>query len=264
MKFATTLNIIFIIVSLISIIVLSILLILMYNGTIQPMASKLTFDENNITLNKKFRELRDSRNGRNSKLSLKRRSDDDDFIEAFQEQEYFENYKLRFSSIKKIFSRLSNQDSFVIVETQGLNSNPDMTILFDSFINFYDGEFYTCVPDKETSDSVADIITPKSTIVQTNPISFLDSFESKENIDLIWMNDGNITPQTRIEDAIQHLFALIPVYSKLKSGCIIATDDNNSDSSQKFGRGFIIKKFFQEYLNIEPLTDGNILTFVKP
>lgn len=83
-------------------------------------------------------------------------------------------------------------------------------------------------------------------------VKFLHGFETPEEIDLLYLDSFDLEWENPHPSSLHHLKELTAVYSKLKPGCLIVVDDNQSG----LGKGQYIvdflnnvndKKYFDDY-----------------
>lgn len=97
-------------------------------------------------------------------------------------------------------------------------------------------------------------------VVHFDSVSWLEKFEEKEKIKLIYLDSFDWSPALNAESAFHHFSELASVWASLPSGCIIAVDDCHG---VQFGKHWMIE-FFLKHLGIDPIYRGYQIIWKKP
>ena len=172
-------------------------------------------------------------------------------------EEYWElvspRLKARAEGFKVIFDHLEKHFHIacppVIVETGTLREPNNYegdgcsTLLFDTFIEYFDGKLCSVDIDPEAC-FLAAAATINAEVVNSDSVAYLNSFE--DEIDILYLDSYNI------EDwnfdwpaATHHLKELFAAYNNLSPGSLVVIDDNvrNPHTNNKMGKGRIVREF---------------------
>ena len=163
-----------------------------------------------------------------------------------------------------IFNELLNnkQQDFLIIET-GSTRKPDnwkdgnSGFLFAEFVKMHGGFVRSVDIDQEAVDSANAHINPiYHRSFCADSVSWLSSQNDLNSVDLFYLDSMNVKWNNDEGSADHHFKEFLTIEQYLKSGCIIAIDDNSKflGSGERTGKG---RKIF-EYLsnkNILPIYD---------
>ena len=168
---------------------------------------------------------------------------------------------------------LSAKQNFLIVETgcQRVDHGPlswgddgCSTLIFNQFSNRHEG---TCISIDISSKNIEyakSLNRGSGKFVVSDSVSYLQSFDSKNQIDLLYLDSFDFEPDSPELSQKHHLSELLSVYESLKSGCLILVDDadTNFDGSM-FGKASLVIAFF-ESINLSPIIKSYQVLYVKP
>jgi hypothetical protein len=177
--------------------------------------------------------------------------------------EYFNTIKTRLNNrregFEKIFNYLDTIKNPIIVETgcyreeNNYEGDGCSTLLFDSYIDFNGGFFYSVDIDPNACE-----LTKKNTkhakVTESDSVEFLSALEGE--IDLLYLDSYNIE-DWRFDwpASAHHLKELFAVRNCLKKGTLIVVDDNISQNEIRLGKGRLIYEVM-ESLGIKPFLDS--------
>lgn len=121
------------------------------------------------------------------------------------------------------------------------------TCIFDAFINEYGGEFHSVDLTPNHVKYAEALVSTKSKIHCGDSIQFLWNFNKsleKENkfIDLIYMDSFDYIGENPYPSMVHHIKELAVVLGRMKSGSLIAVDDNYGTDEDPKGKGVYIKE----------------------
>lgn len=159
----------------------------------------------------------------------------------------------------------SLERSIFIVET-GSMRNPgnwagdgQSTMLWDFIAKYTNGSVFSIDTDPGAFELVR-THCPNVIPFLGDSIEMLSTFSDNLNVtDLLYLDSLDYKDETALSE-LHHVGELAASYPKLKSGCLIAVDDCQSDS---LGKHFLVKMFF-ERMNIRPIQSGYITLWKKP
>ena len=168
------------------------------------------------------------------------------FLKYFDDN-YTSKLGKRTKTFRKVFELLEekNKDSYFIIETgcarikDNYNGDGMSTILFDKFINFYNGNVVSIDINQGHCNFAKSLVSDKTNVVCSDSVKFLWKFNSKVTIDLVYLDSLDIDFNNAHPSMLHHLNELCAVISKLSKGSMIVVDDNLSKS----GKGGYIAKF---------------------
>jgi hypothetical protein len=172
------------------------------------------------------------------------------FLDLF-DNKWGPRLKTRQRSFRKIMELLEfkQQDFYTIVETgcyRGFTTADEghSTLLFDDFINYYDGVVFTVDIDKEACEKCDDITSSKVKVHNGDSVEFLWNL-SPMNIDLVYLDSYDIemgNTETAHPSMLHHMKELCAIIGKLKTGTIILVDDN---LNEQIGKGAYVNDFMK-------------------
>lgn len=174
-----------------------------------------------------------------------------EFINTYLNQMY-DNLTIRRDSFLFIFVYLikKNKNFYNIIETGCTRKTTDFddgmsSILFDRFINFYDGHLTTIDISLENCKLCSENVSNKTTIVNMDSVKYLRNYTINSNdihdIDLLYLDSYDLDWNAPHKSSLHHLKELCAIIPKLKKGCIIMIDDNNKN----IGKGQYVSEFLE-------------------
>jgi hypothetical protein len=139
-----------------------------------------------------------------------------------------------------------NKKFYNIIETGCTRKITDFddgmsSILFDRFINYYDGKLTTIDISKENCELCKKHVSHKTTIINMDSVKYLWNYYDINNIDLIYLDSYDLDWNKPHKSSLHHLKELCAIIPKLKKGCVIMIDDNNNG----VGKGQYVSDFLE-------------------
>lgn len=114
----------------------------------------------------------------------------------------------------------------------------------------------------DASVTVARTLAPNATIVQEDSVIALRRYKNPEGIDLLYLDSYDWTGT--LDSPMHHLAELASVYSRLRSGCLIAVDDCFVDDGRVVGgKGSLVARLLRS-LDVHPIVLGLVTVWQKP
>jgi len=135
------------------------------------------------------------------------------------------------------------------------------SLLFDKYINEYGGEFITVDLSHDSVENCKrQMVCPRTAVVESDSVSYLQHLNQKlkdENrkIDFLYLDSFDFNNDVRMESAAHHLKELLAIQDSLKSGALVAVDDNWFEGEKRTGKGFLVLQYLEAY-GIKPAFDG--------
>lgn len=159
----------------------------------------------------------------------------------------------RADSLLTVFQTLEQKSnkSFTVVETGCMRSDHgDMcfgddgcsTYIFDTFINFYDGELYSVDISEKNCNYAKSKTGNKATVICKDSVKFL--WEFNKHIDFLYLDSYDLELKNPHPSQLHHLKELCASIKNLKKNSIIVVDDHLI--SMNIGKGFYIKSFMKD------------------
>lgn len=178
-------------------------------------------------------------------------SNSNTFLDLF-DNKYGPRLAARQRSFRKIMELLEfkRQAFYTIVETGcyraiTIEGDGHSTLLFDDFVNYYDGVVFTVDIDEEACEKCRKITSDKVKIHHGDSVEFLWNFDYDKDIDLVYLDSYDImmdNTRTAHPAMLHHFKELCAIIGKLKTGAIILVDDNMSED---IGKGAYINNFMK-------------------
>lgn len=177
------------------------------------------------------------------------------------EERFYPYLKRREKTFRLIFEYLDslNNENYLIVETGttryygNIEGDGSSTVMFDLYCNSEkNGRVYSVDNDPSACKISKAQTSDKTAVCLDDSVKFLHGFETPEEIDLLYLDSFDLEWENPHPSSLHHLKELTAVYSKLKPGCLIVVDDNQSG----LGKGQYVvdflnnvndKKYFDEY-----------------
>lgn len=155
------------------------------------------------------------------------------------------SYCNRKESFEKMIAHLKTIDNPLIVET-GCNRSTDnwagdgmSTIIFDKYINDYNGELHSVDIDQRHVNLATSLVSNKTTIHCSDSVAWLWNFNKLgRKIDLLYLDSFDYDGSNGLSMQ-HHMYELTAALPSLKNGTMIAVDDHFGDH----GKGELVKRF---------------------
>lgn len=180
----------------------------------------------------------------------------------------------RQASFQLMIDHLSTIDDPLIIETGCIrpgdqpwstyeNSFKDdgmSTIIFDQFINDYSGELHSIDLTLEHVEYARSMVSDKSEIHCDDSVRFLweackNLTEHNQYVDLLYLDSYDWIKGRESECMAHHIKELACIVSRVKSGGLIAVDDNYKENGKSVGKGVYVIEFM-ESIGAEMIHDG--------
>lgn len=112
------------------------------------------------------------------------------------------------------------------------------TLIFDTFVREYGGEFYSVDINPENVSFARRHVGPNTGVFCSDSVKFLHTFNKP--IDLLYLDSFDFDMDDPHPSSLHHIFELTAVMTKLRTGTMIAVDDNFGE----IGKGGYVKEFF--------------------
>lgn len=124
------------------------------------------------------------------------------------------------------------------------------TRLFDAFINEHNGELHSVDINPIHVEYAQSIVSNKAQIHCDDSVAFLwtanqNLTEQNYFVDLLYLDSFDYEPDDPWPSAVHHIKELTSIISRLKTGSLIAVDDNFGTPSLRKGKGPIIAEFMK-------------------
>jgi hypothetical protein len=183
------------------------------------------------------------------------------FIDLFK-MHYYNKLGKRKDDFLKLITLMINKNIKNLVETGSIRKEDNFqgdgcsTLIFSDYSKFNNARFTSIDIDPNCGDIIKKL---KLNVNFVNQNSLIYLHNRKEDIDFIYLDSFDYEKNLEHESSLHHLFELMAILPKLKSGSIIAVDDNYS--KQGNGKGRYIKEYFSS-LGIKPMLDGYMLIYI--
>jgi FkbM family methyltransferase len=167
------------------------------------------------------------------------------FLERF-DRERAPHLGPRAATFRRIFEELESQrrDFYTIVETgvshfAGADGVPGhfcihghATLLFDEFVNAYDGIVYSIDHSREHCELAAQWVSGKVRIFCQDSRAFLAGFHPPTPIDCIYLDTMDVDWHSPHTSALHHMAELCAILPRLGEGCLVVADDTPAETGK--------------------------------
>jgi hypothetical protein len=174
-----------------------------------------------------------------------------------------DNVYQREPGFRKIFEmlELKNKSSYRIVETGSLRQPGDWragqsSILFQEFVKIHGGKVDSVDIDETVYKTATDFLdSAYSTVTLSDSVAFLENGDWND-VDLFYLDSYDVKWNKPEPSAEHHLKEFIAVEKYLKSGTIVAIDDNSffAADNRRTGKGLMVYNYLKDK-GILPLYD---------
>jgi hypothetical protein len=185
---------------------------------------------------------------------------------SIYDNEYAGRLGKRSEGFREIFRALEvqNKEFYRIVETgttrkaDNWEGDGQSTILFDKFVNFYDGAVFSCDIDPVAVGVARSLTSYKTHCVCSDSVRFLKHYSdlsgSDKQADLFYLDSFDLKLDDPFPSMFHHIKELLAIGS-LRKGVVIAVDDNLVHNGQDIGKGKLVAEYFSN-LGVDKLYDG--------
>lgn len=186
------------------------------------------------------------------------------FVEEIYKRKYAHKMGNRKKTFKQIFNLLEamNKDYYVIMETGSCRIADNYvgdgmsTLLFDSFVSYFDGEVISVDSDKKTVEFARNLVGPKTKVYHDDSVRFLHNFERA--VDLLYLDSYDLNEKKPHDSALHHMKEFSAAANIILPGTIIAVDDHKSETASK---GMYISNYM-ENIGIKRVVDGYQIAWI--
>jgi predicted O-methyltransferase YrrM len=134
--------------------------------------------------------------------------------------------------------------------------------LFEDFVNFYNGHIESVDINPENCKIAKNLVGNKVSINCSDSVEFLRN-KSWNDVDLFYLDSYDVKWHRPEPSAEHHLKEFQAIEKYLKSGSIVAIDDNTfyGEEKSRTGKGKLIYQYLKSK-NIYPIYDGYILIYI--
>lgn len=131
----------------------------------------------------------------------------------------------------KMALELLEEKSARIVETGSSAWGTNSSLLFDSYVNSFGGEFLTTDIRQEPSRILSSLCTSRTHLYWADSIRFLKSLQNKggQSIDFLYLDSWDVDWSDPLPSALHGLNEFLTIYPALKPGAIVLIDDTPAD-----------------------------------
>jgi len=140
-------------------------------------------------------------------------------------------------------------------------SDGNSTVMFDHFVNFYEGSVTSIDINPENCRLCSSITTDKVTVICGDSVkSIYDKIEDteKDPIDLVYLDSFDLDISNPHDSAMHHVKELVALLPLLKGETLILIDDS---ITKQLSKGKYVREFFDN-IGIEPFFDDYQLAYI--
>jgi len=173
----------------------------------------------------------------------------------------------RATSFEIIFELLDQKEdkNFLIVETGCMRSDHGQlafgddgasTYIFDDFINFYDGEFYSVDINQDNVNYAQNMVSDNTKVICSDSVKYLWSLPKDKKIDFLYLDSYDIRRDNPHPSQLHHVKEMCAAIDKLRKGSIVCIDDHDAFfTGGAIGKGTYIKEFM-DTIGVECIHEG--------
>lgn len=132
---------------------------------------------------------------------------------------------INYNTFKNTFKELEQKENkyYTIVETGCSAHGTKSTLLFDKFINYYDGELYSVDINMERVRDTQQLVSAKTQVICSDSVSFLKNF--KKEIDLAYLDSFDVDWNNQKLSKDHHLKEFKQISKLFKVNSLLLIDD---------------------------------------
>lgn len=183
------------------------------------------------------------------------------FVKKFKK--HFVDDTLRWDAFQYIAKRLDSLRKPIFIVETGCMRQPgnwmgdgQSTVLFGWIAKETGGLIMSIDISEENIETVKTHV-PNVNAINMDSILALRKIADAETIDLLYLDSMDLTKDWR--SPLHHVGELAAIYDRLKSGCLIAVDDNTG----MYGKDRYIRMFFGD-IGLRPIYTGYVTIWEKP
>jgi hypothetical protein len=161
----------------------------------------------------------------------------------------FSSHRNRRDSFAKMIAHLKTINNPLIIETGCSRETNNWagdgmsTIIFDKYINDYNGVLHSVDIDENNVRTAAALVSDKTTVHCSDSVAWLWNFNQRNTkIDLLYLDSFDYHDDSRLSSMQHHMYELAAILPSLKNGTMIAVDDHFGDH----GKGELVKQFMEQ------------------
>ena len=174
------------------------------------------------------------------------------FLPVF-DAEYADKLGIRGETMRQVFEILEagQKDAYTIVETgcaraeDNWRGDGQSTILFDRFVNHWDGSVLTVDINAEACSRLRARVSSKVSVTCLDSVAFLRELARHEQlkIDLLYLDSFDLDWQHPHPSALHHLHELCAIMPRLGRGSLVVVDDSprNVAMAQNKGKQVVLR-----------------------
>ncbi len=136
------------------------------------------------------------------------------------------------------------------------------TLIFDKVAEQTNGQLFSIDIDAKASGYAMTLVSQHTMFCVGDGVDSILSMPTKD-IDLLYLDSLDLTWEQPHAAALQALMELTAAYAKVRSGGLIAVDDNTTVDGKLVGKGMYVAEFMRR-ANATLLHDGYQLIWRKP
>jgi len=187
------------------------------------------------------------------------------FLNKF-DTEFRDRLEKRAEGFRKIFELMEAKETkrYLILETGMLRhvdnwaGDGQSTILFDAFVNFYEGAVFSIDIDPRVVATARSVVSPKTHCICSDSVRFLFDLVGISNgcgnFDLIYLDSYDLDLNNPDPSSFHHMKELMAI-GRLRPGTIVAVDDNLIIDGRFVGKGRMVQEYFSN-IDVKLLYDG--------
>jgi hypothetical protein len=130
------------------------------------------------------------------------------------------------------------------------------THIFDRFVNYYNGEFYSVDIDPNNVDYSRKRVSEKTNIECSDSVKYLYSLPETLKFDLVYLDSYDIERTNPHPSQLHHIKELCSIMKNLSRGTIIIVDDHDAFfTSGEIGKGTYVMEYLDN-IGAEKLYEG--------
>jgi hypothetical protein len=124
------------------------------------------------------------------------------------------------------------------------------TVIFDRYINDFDGEFYAVDLTPEHVEYAQSIVSEKTQIICDDSVHFLweaakQLKEDDQFVDVLYLDSFDWIPGNESASMAHHIKELACIISRMKPCSLVAVDDNYIENGVLVGKGVYVYEFME-------------------
>lgn len=176
-------------------------------------------------------------------------------------------------SFELMIDHLKNIDNPLIIETgcardakNGFDGDGYSTLIFDRYINDYNGELRTVDNNPGSVQWGKSQVSNKTQFTCTDSVRYLRQLnteltQSGRYVDLLYLDSYDLDHGNPHPSSLHHIKELTVIFSRLRSGTMVAVDDNFGNKNNRMGKGQYVEDFMSN-IDVPLFYDGYQLLWI--